>query len=201
MQSGCTKECGTEVQRVQIFDAALRQNAFLVGVLHFAHLGDGVGKLDQRGVRVAAGQDHVHHLRAVAQGLGHLGGVEHAVADGVVDLVEHHHVPLAGEDRLARLGPGGLHHADVFRIGLGAADLHKSAAHLLQHEVLAEGLGRVQLAVVPRALEELQHQHAHAVADRAQGRAHGGGGFAFAGAGVDQDQSASGRLFRVHKQF
>ncbi len=68
---------------------------FLIGMLHFAHLRDGVGNFHQRGVRIAAGQDHVNHLRAVAQGLGDFGWVEHAIADRVVDLVEHHHIPLA----------------------------------------------------------------------------------------------------------
>ena len=92
----------------------------------------------------------------------------------------------------ARLVPGGLDHADVFGIGFRAADFHEAAAHLLQHEVVAEGLDGVEFAVVPGAFEELQHQHAHAVAHRAQGRAHGGGGLAFAGAGVDEDESASG---------
>ena len=128
----------------------------------------------------------------VAQRLGDLGRIEHAIADGVVDLVEHHHVPLAGENRFARFSPGSLHQADVFGIGLRATHLHETAAHLLEYEVLAEGLRGIELTIVPRALEKLQHQHAHAVADGAQSRAHGGSGLAFAGAGVDQDKSASG---------
>jgi hypothetical protein len=37
---------------------------FLVGMFYLAHLGDGVGQLHQQGVGVAAGEDHVHHLRA-----------------------------------------------------------------------------------------------------------------------------------------
>ena len=47
----------------------------------------------------------------------------------------------------------------------------------------------VELAVVPGAFEELQHEDAHAVADGAQGGAEGGGGFALAGAGVDEDEA------------
>ena len=91
----------------------------------------------------------------------------------------------------ARLVPRGLDHADVFGIGLRAADFHEAAAQLLHDEVVAEGLYGVELAVVPGAFEELQHEHAHAVADGAQCGAHGGGGLAFAGAGVDEDESAS----------
>jgi hypothetical protein len=60
---------------------------------------------------------------------------------------------------VARLGPGDLHQANVLRISLRAAHLHKAAAHLLEHEVLAEGLHGVQLAIVPGALDELNHQH------------------------------------------
>ncbi len=92
----------------------------------------------------------------------------------------------------AGFGPGGFDQADVFGVGFGAADFHKAAAHLLEHEVLAEGLHRIELAVVPGALEELKHEHAHAVAHGAQSGAHGGGGFAFAGAGVDEEESATG---------
>ena len=41
------------------------------------------------------------------------------------------------------------HQANVFGIGLRAADLHKAAAHLLEDEVVAEGFDGIQLAVVP----------------------------------------------------
>ena len=48
-------------------DAALRQDAALVGVLDLAHLGDCVGEFDQQGVRIASGEDDVDHLRLAAQ--------------------------------------------------------------------------------------------------------------------------------------
>ena len=93
------------------------------------------------------------------------------------------------------LHPGLLHQANIFRIRLCAADLHESPAHLLQHKVVAEGLDGIQFAVMPGALEELQHQHAHAISHGSQGRAHGGSGFALAGAGVDEDQAFSLRCW------
>src|SRR5260370_6498456 len=40
------RDCGLE------FDAALGEDAFLVGVLDFAHLGDGVGEFDEQRVGV-----------------------------------------------------------------------------------------------------------------------------------------------------
>jgi len=132
-------------------------------------------------VGVAAGQDHVHHLGLVAQGFGDDLRVEHVVADGVVDLVENDQVPLAGVDGRARLGPRLLDEADVFGIGFRAADLHEAAAHLFEYEVLTEGGGGVQLAVVPRAFDELEHQHFHAAAHGAQSGAERRGGLALAG--------------------
>src|SRR5512141_2550602 len=39
-----------------VLDAALRQNAFLVGVLYFAHLGDGIRQINNCRVRVASRQ-------------------------------------------------------------------------------------------------------------------------------------------------
>ncbi len=141
---------------------------------------------------VAARQDDVHRLRLLFERSDHLGRVEHAVADGVVDLVEDHQVPLAGADGLLGFRPGLLHQLDVFRVGLGAAHFDEAAAHLLHHEVGAKGLHRVQFAVVPGALEELQHQHLQAVAHGAQSGAHGCRGLALAGAGVHEDQALAG---------
>ena len=65
-------------------------------MFYLAHLGDGIGHLHQQRVSVAAGEDDVHHLRTPAQGLGHHGGVQHSVADGIVDLVQNDHIPVAG---------------------------------------------------------------------------------------------------------
>ena len=176
-------------------DTALGEDAFLVGVFDFAHLGDGVGEFDESGVGVAAGENDVGHLGLAAEDVGDGLGREHLVADGVVDLVEDDEVPVAGEDGVGGFGPGGFDHADVFGIGLGAADFDEAAAHLFDDEAavggFVEDFGGVELAVVPGAFEELQDQDAHAVAGGAEGSSEGGGGLALAGAGVDQDQSAS----------
>ena len=120
-------------------DAALGQDAALVGVFDFAHLGDGVGKLDQQRVGVAASEDDVGHLRLAAEDIGDGFGREHLVADGVVDLVEDDQVPVAGEDGGGGLGPGGFDQADVFGVGLGAADFDEAAAELPDDEVLVGG--------------------------------------------------------------
>jgi hypothetical protein len=69
----------------------------LAGVLDLAHLGDGVGKLDQGGLGVAAGEDDRDHLRFLAEDLGNFFEREHLVADGVVDLVKDDEIPVAGE--------------------------------------------------------------------------------------------------------
>src|ERR1700733_3742615 len=148
---------------------------------------------------VAAGENDVDHLGPGAEGFSDLLGIEHAIADGVVDFIEDDEVPFAGEDGFARFGPGGFDEANVFGIGLGAADFHEAATHLLEDEVGGVGEDGVELAVVPGAFEELQNKDAHAVADGAQSGSEGCGGFALAGTGVDEDEAAAGgSLGRVH---
>src|ERR1039458_4410312 len=58
-------------------DAALGEDAFLVGVFDFAHFGDGVGEFDEDGVGIAAGKDNVGHLGFAAEDVGDGFGVEH----------------------------------------------------------------------------------------------------------------------------
>ena len=82
-----------------------------------------------------------------AQGFSDHSWVKHAVANGVVDLVQHHHVPVAGVYGLARFFPGLFDQANVFRVGLGAADLHEAAAHLLEDEIGTERLDGIELTV------------------------------------------------------
>ena len=60
----------------------------------------------------------MQHPGTGEQDLGHLRGIEHAVADGVVDLVEDNQIPLAGKNRLPRLCPCRLDQADILWIGL-----------------------------------------------------------------------------------
>jgi hypothetical protein len=100
---------------------------------------DGVRDGDQRWMRVAAGEDDVDHFRARLQRLDDLGRIEHAVADGVIDLVEDDHVPFAGQYGLARFFPRFFDEANVFGVGFRAADFDEAAAHLPQNKVFAEG--------------------------------------------------------------
>src|SRR5262249_30085318 len=105
--------------------------------------------------------------------------------------VEHDQVPFSGVNSLVGFGPGLLDHANVFRIGLFGSDFHEAASHLFHNELVAEGLYRVELSVVPRALEELKHQDAHALPDGAQGGSHGGCGFTLARPRIDNDETAT----------
>ena len=50
------------IPRLSVFYAPLRQNTFLIGVFHLAHLGHRVSHLHQLGVRIASGQNDMHHL-------------------------------------------------------------------------------------------------------------------------------------------
>ena len=56
---------------------------------------------------------------------------------------------------------------------------------------VAKSLHRVQFAVMPRPLKELQHQDLHAIPNGAQSGAHGGSGLALASAGVHDDEAFS----------
>src|SRR5271169_4352441 len=147
--------------RYSVLYASLRHHAFFIRVLDLAHFGHCIGSLDNCGVRVPARQDNVHHLRLLLQALDHPGRVQHAVTDGIVDLIEHHQIPLPRLNRVVGRGPGLLNHACVFRVRFLRAHLHKAPAHLLHDKLVAEGLHRVEFAVVPRALQELQHEHPH----------------------------------------
>ncbi len=189
-------EATTEMVGWSVFDAALGEDAFLVGVFYFAHFGDGVGDFDEGGVGVAAGKDDVQHFRAGEEGGFHFFGIEHFVADGVVDFVEDDEVVVAGEDGGFAFCPGVLDHFEIFRVGFSAADFDEAAAELAKGEVVAEGKHAVEFADVPGAFEELEHEDAHADADGADAGAEGGSGFAFAGAGVDEDEAFAGGGFR-----
>src|ERR1700677_1544989 len=145
-------------------DAALSEDPLLVSVLDLTHLRDRIGELNQNGMSITAREDDVHHLRLLPQHLRHLFRIEHLVTDGVVDLIEKDEVPLARQNSLGCLGPGLLDHAKILRIGLRPTNLHEAAAQLPDDKVLAHRGGRIKLAVVPRALEELQNQHAHPIA-------------------------------------
>src|SRR5579872_5266705 len=76
-------------------------------------------------MRVPAGQDNMNHLRFVLEALGYLCRSEHTVADGVIDLVEDHQIPTAGENRPLGFRPGFFHHPDVFGVWLLAPTFTK----------------------------------------------------------------------------
>jgi hypothetical protein len=58
---------GISTKLVLIFNTAPGEDALLVGVFYFAHLGHRVGQFDERRVSVAAGEDDVQHLRLAAE--------------------------------------------------------------------------------------------------------------------------------------
>src|SRR5262249_33566456 len=89
------------------------------------------------------------------------------------------------------LSPGIFDHSYIFGIWSLRADFDKATPHLLHDELVAEGLYRVELAVMPGSLNELQHQHAHTVSNCAQRRAHRCGRFALTGTGINDDETAT----------
>ena len=60
----------SSMRRWSVFDATLREDAFLVGVFDLAHFGDGVGEFDEEGVGIAAGENNVQHFRPASKNIG-----------------------------------------------------------------------------------------------------------------------------------
>src|ERR1700730_13115192 len=148
----------------------LGQNAFGVGVLHLAHFRDQVSQLDKLRMSVAARADHVDALGTALQRL--------------------HELVRTAVDGVASSQPAVIRHLDVFGIGFRTADLHEAAAHRPDLElVVAEHFRSIELAVVPRALDELHHQDAKALPDRAKRSAKRTSRLALAGPGVNDQES------------
>src|SRR6266481_2383598 len=186
--SSCFFESSVSSSQCLIVDPPLSQYTLGVGVFHLAHLGDEVGELDKLGMGVAAGADNVHALRAIFQRFDDFAGVEHFVADGVIDLVENDEVVLSAVDGVAAGLPTFLCELDVGRIGFGAADFDEAAAHGADFEfVVTQHFGGVEFAVVPGTLDELDHQHAQALAHGAKGGAERAGSLALARPGVNDE--------------
>src|SRR5258708_18992054 len=118
--SSCFFESSVSSSQCLIVDPPLSQYTLGVGVFHLAHLGNQVGEFDELGMGVAAGANDVHALRAAFQGFDDLLGVEHLVADGVVDFVEYNEVVLATINGVASRLPAFLPSLDVFRIRFSA---------------------------------------------------------------------------------
>src|SRR6478672_4437531 len=123
---------------LSVLDPFLRHDTLFIGVLDLAHLGHRVGDLDNCRMGIPPGQDNVHHLGFAFQSLHHLGGIEHAVTDGVIDLIQDNQVPGAGMDCLGSFHPGLFYHADILGIGLFGPNFHEAAAHLLHDELIAK---------------------------------------------------------------
>src|SRR5258708_15051737 len=173
-----------------VVDPPLSQYTLGVRVFHLAHLGDEVGELDELGMGVAAGADDVDALGTVFQSFDDFSGVEHFVADGVVDFVEDDEIVLAAVDGIAAGQPAFLRELYVRRIGFGAADFDEAAAHGTDFKfVVAEDFGGVELAVMPGTLDELDHEDIEALAHGAKGGTERASGLALARPGVNDEQS------------
>src|ERR1700691_868634 len=94
-------------------------------------------------------------------------------------------------DRFLRLGPCILYHLHIFRVRFLGADFYEAASHLLHDEFVAERLDGVEFAVMPRSLQELQHQNSHPLADGPQRCTHCGGGLSLAWTGVHDDETTA----------
>src|SRR6516165_6474638 len=175
---------------MSIIDASLRQYTLRVRVFHFFHLRYQVRLFHEQRMRVPSRADHVHVLRPPLELFDYLRGVQHLVADGVVDLVQDHKVVLAAVDRLSPRFPTLFRQSDVFRVRFRPADLYKSSPHWPDLKpFVAQHFRGIELAVVPRAFDELHHQDAQALPHRAKGCPECAGRFSLAGPGVNDQQS------------
>src|SRR5580700_8054165 len=183
--------CSVQDTHSSILNPSLRHHTFLVSVFHLTHFGHRIGGLDNCGVSVPSRQDDVNHFRLLLQTLNHFGWVQHAITDRIVNLIQHHQIPLARLDRLLPCSPRLFHHLHIFRIRLLRAHLHKAPPHLFHHKLIPKGLDSVQLAVVPGAFQELQHQDFHALPYRAQSCPHGRSRLPLSWPGVYDDQTTT----------
>src|ERR1700686_3326487 len=78
-----------------VLNPSLRHHALLVSMFDLPHLRHGIGGLDNCGVCVPSRQDDMHHLRLLLQAFDHFRCVQHAITDRVVDLIQHHQIPIA----------------------------------------------------------------------------------------------------------
>ena len=175
---------------VLIVDPPLSQYTLGVGVFHLAHFSDQVGKVNKLGVGVSAGADHMDALGAILEGFNDFFGIEHFVAEDVIDFVEDDEIVLAAVDCAAAGLPAFLGKLDVCRIGFGAADFDEAAAHGPNFKlVVTKHFGGVEFAVVPGTFDELDHEDFETLADSAEGSTQGAGGLALARAGVNDQES------------
>src|SRR5579872_4363784 len=100
-------------------DAGLRLHAGGEMVLHQRHLGDEVGRRDQLGLGVAAGDDDVEAGPARGERRNDGGEVEIAVAQRDVELIEDDEAEARVRHQLKRLGEGAFGRRDIAREVLG----------------------------------------------------------------------------------
>src|SRR5215467_10853834 len=144
----------------------LGENALGIRMLHFFHFRDQVGEFHQLGMCVAPGADDMNAFRFSAKRGNNLLRVKHFVADDVVNLVENDQIVAAGVDCIESCLPALFGKFDVFRIGFCSADFYKAPTHGANLKfAVAQHLGRVEFAVVPRAFDKLHHQNAQALAN------------------------------------
>src|SRR3954452_10236381 len=161
-------------------------------MLDLDDLADEVGRLDELGRRVAAGDDHVLEARAVAQRGDDLVLVEPAELHRVGELVEKQELVALVGDPAADLGPALA--GAVGRLLEVLADPRPAVAHLLPVDPAQLARGLV-LADLPLArLDELEDPAAIAPRPRAHEHPEGARRLALAVAGEDDEQRTVARL-------
>src|SRR3954453_21440197 len=152
------------------------------------HLGDEVGDLHERLLRVTAVDDDMQIARLVAQHGNDLVERQIVVAQHDVQLVEQHHPVGWVGDHIPGRFPGGAGGGDV------AGAVLRVPGEPLSHCAAGDEIGKPRqhgaLAGVPGALDELHHPDPEPVPDAAQYYAECGSRFALAGAGMDDQEAA-----------
>src|SRR5271154_1013627 len=167
-------------------------------MFYLAHFGDEVRGFDQFRMRAASGADDVHAFGALGQGFDDSVGIEHFVADDVIDFVKNDEVVFFAVNLLAAEFPGLLAQLDVFGVGLGTANLDEATAHGPDLEfIVTEHFGGVKFTVMPGAFDELHHHHAQTLAYGAKSGAQGAGRLPLSRPGINDQQSFSLR----HRYF
>src|SRR5437588_3765611 len=139
---------------------------------------------------VPAGTNHVNAFRSLLERFTPFVGIEHFVADRVVDLIEDHQVVFAAVNRLAPGFPTFARQLDVLGVSFRAPDFHKASSHRSNLElVVAQQLRCVKFAVMPRTLDELHHHHPQPLSHGAKRGTQRASGLAFPRPGVNDQQS------------
>ncbi len=158
-------------------------------MLDQCHLGDQIGHLDQLGLGVAAGDDHVlvGGLLVAQEGQDFI-EIEIVVTQHDVQLVEQHQPMTVIADHLLGALPARGRGGDVTLTVLG--DPGEALAHDVQRDQIRKGLQQTRFARVPfRRLGELHDADGIAMTDMAEHHAQRRRCLALAGAGMDDQQA------------